>query len=130
MGIGRRQLGKTPERQELGCTETVQKHKRNCTHTLLQNPASQQMRLPLPFSSLSLALLKLSYSFVIPWEPCVTQLPLPSLRPMVFPSHTHQTHVSRERLLRDKQCFPAFLGASNQLCSRNILFSLREKLWY
>lgn len=108
----------------------IQKHKRNCTHTLLQNPAPQQKRLPLPFFSPSSALLKLSYSSVIPWEPCVTQLPLPSLRQMVFPSHTHQNHVSRERLLRDKQHFPAFLGASNQLCSKNILLSLRQKLWY
>lgn len=56
--------------------------------------------------------------------------PSTSLRQMVFPSHTHQNHVSRERLLRDKQRFPAFLGDSNQLCSKNILFSLREKLCY
>lgn len=72
----------------------------------------------------------MSYSFVIPWEPCVTQLPLPSPRHTVFPLHTHQNHVSREMLLRDKQRFPAFPGASNWLCSKNILFSLREKLWY
>lgn len=50
-------LDKTPERKELGCTETIQKLKRNGTHTLLQKPASQQKRLPLPFFSLSSALL-------------------------------------------------------------------------
>lgn len=124
MGIGRRQLGKTPERQELGYTKTQEK-----LHPHLASKATFSAE-ETPFALLFSQHFWMSYSFVIPWEPCVTQLPLPSPRHTVFPLHTHQNHVSREMLLRDKQRFPAFPGASNWLCSKNILFSLREKLWY